>query len=95
MSEVAEMLSPWPAWSRCAVEVKEGTVAESLRSKMSTLELNFEGCERTCCDLARKVNLEPGRETVNVYRVAVACDTVSHALPAVGEDSKSELGGST
>ena len=37
-----------PASSQCAVEVKEGKVAEMLRLRMSTLELSMMGGGRAC-----------------------------------------------
>jgi hypothetical protein len=53
------------ASSRCAVEVKEGKVAERLRVRMSTLELTFVCRERTGFSLAGKVNLDSANETAN------------------------------
>jgi hypothetical protein len=49
------------ASSRCAVEVKEGKVAERLSLRMSTLELTFVCRERTGFSLAGKVNLDSTR----------------------------------
>jgi hypothetical protein len=50
------------ASSRCAVEVKEGKVAERLSLRMSTLELTFVCRKRTGFSPAGKVNLDSARE---------------------------------